>query len=86
MGGLFTREIERNEFADDAWWWGGGRNTGCVKGGLPLVLTLDASRILQQVAETQNKTHTFSTQDTQFGMIYSAKIRDGTWNRLLAAV
>ena len=47
--GLFTRDIERNEFSDDARWWGGGRNTGFVKGGLPLGLTLDASRVLQQV-------------------------------------
>jgi len=45
-GGPFTRDTERNEFAAAAWWGGGGQNTGCVKGGLPLVLTLDASRIL----------------------------------------
>jgi hypothetical protein len=41
--------IERSEFADATWWGGGGRSKGCVKGGLPLVLTLDASLVLQQV-------------------------------------
>ena len=43
------RKIERSEFGDADWGGGCGRNTGCVKGGLPLVLTLDASRVLQQV-------------------------------------
>jgi hypothetical protein len=46
---ISTRKIERNEFGDAAWRWGGGRNAGCVKGGLPLVLTLDAACVLQQV-------------------------------------
>ena len=43
------RKIERSEFGEVAWGGGCGRNTGCVKGGLPLVLTLDASLVLQQV-------------------------------------
>ena len=43
--------IERSEFGDAAWWGGGGQNKGCVKGGLPLVLTLDASLVLRQVEE-----------------------------------
>ena len=41
--------IERSEFGDATWWSVGGRIKGCVKGGLPLVLTLDASLDLQQV-------------------------------------
>ena len=50
-GGVFFsfRKIERSEFGEVAWGGGCGRNTGCVKGGLPLVLTLDASRVLRQV-------------------------------------
>ena len=43
------RKFERSEFGDADWGGGCGRNTGCVKGGLPLVLTLDASLVLQQV-------------------------------------
>ena len=48
---LFMQNTERNEFGDAAGERRGGRNTGCVRGGLPLVLTLDASRVLQQVGK-----------------------------------